>query len=75
MLNMMLVTRLLSSKATNSLGYFEIQFGHDPIATRALENFRQELKKVGETIDNRNEFRVRKYPYLHPLEIPNAISI
>ena len=37
--------------------------------------FRTDLKEVGDIINERNTKRVRKYPYLHPKEVPNAISI
>ncbi|KAJ8045410.1 Arachidonate 5-lipoxygenase [Holothuria leucospilota] len=74
-LNVLLVTRLLSERGTKPLGDFEVQYTFDPIGTKALDNFRSKLKEVGSIISNRNKTRRTPYVYLHPSEIPNAISI
>lgn len=37
--------------------------------------FKEDLAEVADTIDERNAKRERKYTYLHPKEVPNAISI
>ncbi|XP_038044498.1 polyunsaturated fatty acid 5-lipoxygenase-like isoform X2 [Patiria miniata] len=73
--DVMTVTRLLSEKATKSLGDFEVQYGFCPIAVKALEEFRKELKHIGIMIDERNRYREFPYDYCHPNEVPNAISI
>jgi arachidonate 5-lipoxygenase len=75
MLKVILVTKLLSSKATDSLGYFEMEYSLEPQSQRALHHFRENLKTAGDVIDARNDKRANKYTYLHPREVPNAISI
>ena len=74
-LETLLITRLLSEKGTKSLGEFEVQYVFDEIGTKALKHFRDELRKAGETVDERNKERKHPYSYLHPRDIPNAISI
>ncbi|XP_022087837.1 arachidonate 5-lipoxygenase-like isoform X2 [Acanthaster planci] len=73
--DVMTVTRLLSEKATNSLGDFEMQYGFCPVAVKALEQFRKDLKQIEVIIDERNRHREFPYDYCHPKEVPNAISI
>jgi arachidonate 5-lipoxygenase len=73
--DVMTVTRLLSEKATNSLGDFEVQYGYCPVAVKALEQFRKDLKQIEIMIDERNRHREFPYDYCHPKEVPNAISI
>ena len=36
-LDVMIVTKLLSERATNELGNFEMQYAYDPIILKALE--------------------------------------
>ncbi|XP_071947656.1 allene oxide synthase-lipoxygenase protein-like [Antedon mediterranea] len=74
-LDVMEVTKLLSEKGTNGLGDFEVDYQFDPISTEAVQKFRDGLKNHGKTINERNNDRYEKYTYLHPTEIPNAISI
>ncbi|XP_070554731.1 polyunsaturated fatty acid 5-lipoxygenase-like [Ptychodera flava] len=71
----MLIAKILSSNATLSLGYFDELYQCDPIATEALQEFRRALKDIGDVIEERNKKRRIAYPYLHPLQLPNAISI
>ncbi|XP_063413651.1 allene oxide synthase-lipoxygenase protein-like [Mytilus trossulus] len=75
LLESMTITKVLSEKGTQSLGDFEKQLIVDPPAIKFVEEFRQNLREIGKTIDERN--KNRKYPYdeLHPSAIPNAISI
>jgi arachidonate 15-lipoxygenase len=37
--------------------------------------FQQELKRIGNEIDRRNSKRLIKYPYFHPDQITNSISV
>lgn len=74
-LDTLLITRLLSERATNPLGDFEVQYQYDKVGTQAIKELIQDLEKIGEVIDKRNETRTHPYVYLHPKEIPNAISI
>ncbi|XP_071833002.1 polyunsaturated fatty acid 5-lipoxygenase-like [Apostichopus japonicus] len=74
-LDTLLITRLLSEKATNPLGDFEVQYQYDRVGTKAISELIKDLEKVGEIIDKRNEKRAYPYAYLHPNAIPNAISI
>ncbi|CAC5359680.1 ALOX5 [Mytilus coruscus] len=75
LLQMMVVTKVLSEKATKSLGDFEKQFIVDPKAVKVVEEFRQTLRQVGKTIESRNKKREYPYDWLLPKAIPNAISI
>ncbi|XP_071945288.1 polyunsaturated fatty acid 5-lipoxygenase-like [Antedon mediterranea] len=74
-LSVMEITKVLSMKATNKLGDFEVQYQFDPIGSEAVKQFIEELKEVGETINKRNMDREEKYTYLYPPNVPNAISI
>ncbi|KAL8593845.1 hypothetical protein ACOMHN_065322 [Nucella lapillus] len=74
-LNIMMVTNLLSQKATYSLGNFEVQYVFDPRALAVVDQFRQDLSKIGETIKKRNAERTFPYEDLEPSDIPNSISI
>ncbi|XP_071509469.1 polyunsaturated fatty acid 5-lipoxygenase-like [Diadema antillarum] len=74
-LSVITLTKILSSKGTNSLGDFEVQYIYEPEALKAVERFRDALEDVGEIIDKRNAEREVKYLYLHPKDVPNAISI
>jgi len=65
----------LSEKATESLGYFEVQYVFDPAALNILERFRDNLRKIGDTIEKRNKTRNVVYDTLHPNGVPNSISI
>ncbi|XP_076117180.1 allene oxide synthase-lipoxygenase protein-like [Mytilus galloprovincialis] len=75
LLQIMTVTKVLSEKATKSLGDFEKQFIVDPKAVKVVEEFRQSLREVGKTIESRNKKRKYPYDWLLPKSIPNAISI
>ncbi|XP_070565851.1 allene oxide synthase-lipoxygenase protein-like [Ptychodera flava] len=69
------VTRLLSKKATKSLGDFEVQYQYDHIGEMAVKEFRKRLAEIGDIIENRNKTREAEYMHLHPKNVPNAISI
>ena len=73
----MVITRLLSSKGTNSLGDFEQQYLYDPVSIEAAETLRQELKSISAGIKQRNKNSKTQFPYgwLDPAIIPNFISI
>ncbi|CAC5374175.1 ALOX5 [Mytilus coruscus] len=75
LLQIMIITKILSEKATKSLGDFEKQFIVDPKAVKVVEEFRQTLHEVGKTIESRNKKREYSYDWLLPKAIPNAISI
>lgn len=74
-LDIMLVCRLLSERGTKALGDFEVQYLFDKKGSDALNKFRSKLTEVGSVIDKRNLTRRTPYIYLHPSEVPNAISI
>ena len=38
-LSIMVVTKILSDRGTNSLGNFEVQYMHDPIGITAVERY------------------------------------
>ncbi|XP_063398550.1 polyunsaturated fatty acid 5-lipoxygenase-like [Mytilus trossulus] len=75
LLELMSITKVLSEKATQSLGDFEKQLIVDPPAVKIVNEFRQSLRNVGKIIDERNKIRENPYDWLHPTAIPNAISI
>ncbi|CAG2190095.1 ALOX5 [Mytilus edulis] len=72
---LMYITKVLSQKTTKSLGDFEKQLIVDPLAVKIVEEFRQTLLDIGHQIDERNHTRTHPYEWLHPMAIPNAISI
>ena len=79
-LNMMIVTDLLSTRGTDSLGTFEVQYICDPQALPVLEEFREELDEVQNEVVERNKLREEMgpnyvYDVLEAHRVPNAISI
>ncbi|XP_070566962.1 allene oxide synthase-lipoxygenase protein-like [Ptychodera flava] len=74
-LSVLEVTRVLSTKATNSLGDFEVQYQYDNIGGKAVDEFKKRLVKIGDEIDEQNKTRDPTYTHLHPKNVPNAISI
>ncbi|XP_054721720.1 polyunsaturated fatty acid 5-lipoxygenase-like [Uloborus diversus] len=74
-LDIMTITKILSTKATKSLGDFEIQFMYNPICVKAAEEFREELAQISRQIKLRNRSEAFPYDWLDPEYIPNAISI
>lgn len=74
-LNTMIITKILSQKTTKSLGDFEVNYIYDPPAIQVVKEFREELKKISSTIKSLNKSRNPPFPYLDPLEVPNAISV
>ncbi|KAL9968315.1 hypothetical protein ACROYT_G026674 [Oculina patagonica] len=74
-LDLILVTKILSERATNALGYFEVQYMYDPRGTKPVERLKKRLLEVSDIIAERNKSRPFPYPYLDPKEVPNAISI
>lgn len=74
-LDTMVITKLLSSKGTKSLGDFEVQYLFDPVSVQAAKEFREELERISEQVKIRNRTRVFPFPWLDPAIIPNSISI
>lgn len=76
-LETLVITRLLSSKGTNSLGQFEVQYLYDPVSVEAATQLRERLQCIGGAIRKRNNDPKTKfqYPWLDPEGIPNSISI
>lgn len=74
-LSIMVVTKILSDRGTNGLGDFEVQYQYEPHAVAAVERFRKALDEISAKIDERNKGLKEPYSYLHPKEVPNAISI
>ncbi|XP_013400520.1 allene oxide synthase-lipoxygenase protein [Lingula anatina] len=74
-LEIMVITKLLSEKGTNSLGDFEVQYLFDPVSVEAADTFRLELAELGKQIAEKNKSRFPSYLYLDPTFIPNSISI
>ncbi|GAU93759.1 hypothetical protein RvY_05650-4 [Ramazzottius varieornatus] len=76
-LDTMVVTRLLSSRGTQALGDFEVQYLYDPVSVSAAKQLRQDLRSISEAIRKRNQSPHTKFPYpwLDPDGIPNSISI
>ena len=74
-LSTMIITKILSQRGTKPLGDFEVNYIFDPKGLEVVKEFRANLKKASETIQERNQYRDPPYPYLDPAEVPNAISI
>ncbi|KAJ8030541.1 Arachidonate 15-lipoxygenase B [Holothuria leucospilota] len=74
-IDMLVITRLLTMRGTNSLGDFEVQYLFDPASEKAAENFRKELTQIAKIIDKRNKERTVPYTWLHPDNLPNSITI
>ena len=76
-LDTMVVTRLLSSRGTQALGDFEVQYLYDPVSVSAAKQLRQDLRIISDNIRKRNQSPHTKFPYmwLDPDGIPNSISI
>ncbi|KAH9510001.1 hypothetical protein Btru_044809 [Bulinus truncatus] len=71
----MAVTKILSSRVTKSLGDFEVQYIVDPKANPILDRFRKDLHAIHLTIRSKNVKRFPKYRYLNPTLIQNNIGI
>nr|XP_006816568.1 PREDICTED: arachidonate 12-lipoxygenase, 12R-type-like [Saccoglossus kowalevskii] len=74
-LDIMVVTKLLSERGTNTLTEFEIKYQYDSTGETAVNEFRKELIKIAGIITEGNKTRDSPYPYLDPREVSNAISI
>ncbi|XP_076063715.1 polyunsaturated fatty acid 5-lipoxygenase-like isoform X3 [Oratosquilla oratoria] len=74
-LDIMVITNLLSSKGTKSLGDFEMQYLYDPVGVRAAEEFRKNLKKASCIVNIRNLDRELEFDWLNPAIVPNSISV
>ncbi|XP_071945326.1 polyunsaturated fatty acid 5-lipoxygenase-like [Antedon mediterranea] len=74
-LEVMKITKLLSVKGTNGLGEFEVDYQFDPVGTKAVRQFKRALETISANIDERNRERETEYTDLHPIAVPNSISI
>ncbi|XP_072174570.1 polyunsaturated fatty acid 5-lipoxygenase-like [Diadema setosum] len=74
-LEVMTVTKILSTRATKSLGDFETCYMFDPEAQTAIQRFRADLQAIGQVIDERNDSREERNEFIHPREVPNSINI
>lgn len=74
-LDSMVITKLLSSKGTKSLGDFEVQYLYDPVSLQAAQELREELDAISKEVTARNKARKISYPWLNPDTVPNSISI
>ncbi|XP_035228513.1 allene oxide synthase-lipoxygenase protein-like [Stegodyphus dumicola] len=74
-LDIMVITKLLSTRATKSLGDFESQYMFHPTCVQAAKEFREELAEISRQIKLRNRAQAFPYDWLDPEYIPNAISI
>ncbi|WAR06952.1 LOX5-like protein [Mya arenaria] len=77
LLKIMALTKILSTRATNALGNFEVNYIHDPPAVKLVEQFQKNLEIASKRIKDEHTRRTaeRAYPFLDPDKIPNAISI
>ncbi|XP_077984932.1 allene oxide synthase-lipoxygenase protein-like [Glandiceps talaboti] len=74
-LKILVMAKTLSEFGTEKLGHFSKLYQSDSISQSAIKGFQEDLKKIGQTIDERNKNRIVSYHYLHPSVVPNAISI
>ena len=73
--NIMITGKVLSERATQPLGDFEVNYVFDPEAVKIVNEFRADLANISKTISEKNKTRDPPYPFLDPAEVPNAISI
>ncbi|XP_037075252.1 LOW QUALITY PROTEIN: polyunsaturated fatty acid 5-lipoxygenase-like [Pollicipes pollicipes] len=73
--DIMVITKLLSYRGTQSLGDFEVRYMYDPVGSEAAETLRAELRALSETIAARNATAEYPYPWLDPAFVPNSISV
>lgn len=66
---------LLGSIHYTRLGQYQEGWFEDARVGPALKEFRANLRKAGDTIEERNRARRRRYPYLHPERVPQSINI
>ncbi|KAF2355694.1 PLAT/LH2 domain [Trinorchestia longiramus] len=74
-LDIVLITKLLSKRGTNSLGDFEMQYMYDPHGVQAAKELENDLAKLSLEVKMRNLDRELKYEWLDPAHVPNAISV
>ncbi|XP_064100110.1 allene oxide synthase-lipoxygenase protein-like isoform X3 [Macrobrachium nipponense] len=74
-LDIMVITKLLSSRGTKSLGDFEMQYLYDPVGVQAAEDFKKNLKKLSYATKGRNIDRRWKFEWMDPDIVPNSISV
>ncbi|XP_043214572.1 allene oxide synthase-lipoxygenase protein-like isoform X1 [Amphibalanus amphitrite] len=73
--DIMVITKLLSYRGTQSLGDFEVRYMYDPVGSRAAETMRAELRKLSDQISARNATAEFPYSWLDPAFVPNSISV
>ena len=73
--DIMVITKLLSYRGTQSLGDFEVRYMYDPVGTQAAERMRDELQQLSQRIAERNAKAEFPYNWLDPAYVPNSISV
>jgi len=74
-LDIILITKLLSKRGTNSLGDFEMQYMYDPVGVQAAKVLQSDLAKLSLETKTRNLDREFTYDFLDPAYVPNSISV
>ncbi|XP_070553370.1 polyunsaturated fatty acid lipoxygenase ALOX15B-like [Ptychodera flava] len=74
--DVMAMTKIFSTHYGNHLSEYEVQFLYDPVGLSALRQFRNELRDISKSMNDRNrKSHIFHYPYLHPAIVPNSVCI
>ncbi|XP_045195611.2 allene oxide synthase-lipoxygenase protein-like [Mercenaria mercenaria] len=71
----LIITSILSMRAMNKLGDFEVCYITDKNAVEVVKEFQANLKRIAKSNKVKNQTRLERYTCLSPDLVPNSISI